>query len=243
MLEKFLNEYVSIVAGSGADKIVAILFKKKNVNEFLIAKKLDITINQTRNILYKLADKGLVHFMRKKDLKSGGWYTYFWTLDEYKSLTNYRDALSKEIEQQEEVLMNMKTKQFYICKTCGAEVSDEQALLNEFTCTECGEVYSLKDSEHGVKEVDKLIQKMKDKLVHVQAELDKLNSSRFAKQVRTDKEAKVVGKSTKSSKSSKTKRIVKKKSQVKSKRPIAKKKIAKKKVVKKKASSKKRKKI
>lgn len=77
MIEKFLREYISIVAGSGADKILAILFNKKNVNEFLIAKKLNMTINQTRNILYKLADGGLVHFMRKKDLKSGGWYTYF----------------------------------------------------------------------------------------------------------------------------------------------------------------------
>lgn len=186
MLEKFLNEYVSIVAGSGAEKIVAVLFKKKNVNEFLIAKKLNMTINQTRNILYKLADSGLVHFMRKKDLKSGGWYTYFWTLDEYKCLINYRDSISREVEKQEEILITRKTKQFYICKTCGIEVSDEQALLNEFTCTECGEVYSLKDSEEGVKEIEKLIHKMKDKLDQVQIEVDKL----AAKQVVVKKEKK-----------------------------------------------------
>ena len=212
MLEKFLNEYVSIVAGSGADKIVAILFNKKNVNEFLIAKKLNMTINQTRNILYKLADKGLVHFMRKKDLKSGGWYTYFWTLDDYKSLTNYRDDLQREIENQEDILVTRKTKQFYICNTCNIEVSDEQALLNEFTCTECGEVYSMKDLEHGVKEVEKLIIKMKDKLAQVQSELDKLNHSKSLKQAKIDKE-------NEKAKSKKTKKPVKKS---KSKKPVKK---------------------
>ena len=111
--------------------------KKKNVNEFLIAKKLNMTINQTRNILYKLADKGLVYFMRKKDLKSGGWYTYFWTLDDYKCLVSYQATLLKEIEIQESIFLIRKTKQFYVCKTCGVEVMEEQAILHDFTCSEC----------------------------------------------------------------------------------------------------------
>ena len=193
MLEKFLSEYVSAVAGSGADKIVAILFKKKNVNEFLIAKKLNMTINQTRNILYKLADSGLVHFMRKKDLKSGGWYTYFWTLDDYKCLVNYRNSLLKEIEQQEHSLQTMKTKQFFVCKTCGTEVMEEQALLHDFTCVECGQVYSLKDSTESVKEMEKLINKLRDRVELIKIEIDKLavsisfNESKQSKVVKKGK--------------------------------------------------------
>lgn len=215
MLEKFLKEYVSIVAGSGADKIVDILFKKKNVNEFLIAKKLNMTINQTRNILYKLADKGLVRFMRKKDLKSGGWYTYFWTLDEYKCLINYNSDISKEIEMQESVLVTNKTKQFYVCNTCGIEVSDEQALLNEFTCTECGEVYSLKDAQHGVRETERLIQKMKDKLTQLQIELDKLTVSRAVTSAKKDAKEKLEKqKAKKSAKKLKTSKTVNPKKKV-----------------------------
>lgn len=181
MLEKFLNEYVSIVAGSGSDKIVNILFKKKNVNEFLIAKKLNMTINQTRNILYKLADSGLVYFMRKKDLKSGGWYTYFWTLDDYKCLLSYKAVLLKEIEQQEGILLTRKTKQFYVCKTCGVEVIEEQALLHDFTCSECGEVYSLKESAESVKEVEKSSQKLRDKVAQLQIVIDELAIARIPK--------------------------------------------------------------
>ena len=181
MIEKFLREYISIVAGSGADKILAILFNKKNVNEFLIAKKLNMTINQTRNILYKLADGGLVHFMRKKDLKSGGWYTYFWTLNENKCLVNYKASILKEIEEMKNLLEVQKTKQFYKCNTCGAEVSDEQALLNEFTCTECGEVYSLKDSADSIKDIEKSIQRIHVKSFQIQEEIDKLSVSRAPK--------------------------------------------------------------
>ncbi|MBM3232420.1 hypothetical protein FJZ21_03545 [Candidatus Pacearchaeota archaeon] len=203
MLEKFLKEYVSIVAGSGTDKIVDVLFKKKNVNEFLIAKKLNMTINQTRNILYKLADSGLVRFMRKKDLKSGGWYTYFWTLDEHKCLVNYKNSLTNEISIQESILAVMKIRQFYLCKNCNLEVSDEQALLNEFTCTECGEVYSLKDSAEGVKEIEKIILKLTEKSSQIQVEIDKLIASKPAK-------SEPAKKKTKKSTSSKSKKPVKK---------------------------------
>lgn len=217
MLEKFLKEYVSIVAGSGTDKIVDVLFNKKNVNEFLIAKKLNLTINQTRNILYKLADSGLVRFMRKKDLKSGGWYTYFWTLDEYKCLVNYRASINNEISIQESVLAARKTKQFYICKNCNIEVSDEHALLNEFTCTECGEVYSLKDSIEGIKEIEKIVQKLTDKSTQIQVEIEKLNVERAPKPVKKEKVKK-----TKAASKSKLKSVKKEKKVAK--KPIKKRK-------------------
>jgi len=82
---KLLKDIVSSIVGQSSSKIVDLLYDKKNVNEFLIAKKLGLTINQTRNVLYRLADEGLVSFIRKKDNKKGGWYTYFWTLNSGKS--------------------------------------------------------------------------------------------------------------------------------------------------------------
>ena len=66
MLEKFLREVVIVVVGKQSEKIADLLDSKKHVNEFLIAKKMDITINQTRNILYKLSDYGLVSSIEKK---------------------------------------------------------------------------------------------------------------------------------------------------------------------------------
>ena len=72
MLNKFLKEVVTIIVGKQAEEITNLLDGKKYINEFIIAKKLDITINQTRNILYKLSNYGLVSSIRKKDKKKGG---------------------------------------------------------------------------------------------------------------------------------------------------------------------------
>jgi len=62
----FLKEICLNLVGKNAGAVVDLLFNKENVNEFLIADKLGLTINQTRNVLYKLSDNGLVSFARKK---------------------------------------------------------------------------------------------------------------------------------------------------------------------------------
>src|SRR3989338_1121330 len=95
---KLLKDIVAATVGQGATNIVDLLYDKKNINEFFIAKKLKLTINQTRNILYKLSYEGLVTFVRKKDSKKGRWYTYFWTLNLEKSLSKFREKISKDIE-------------------------------------------------------------------------------------------------------------------------------------------------
>src|SRR3989344_724203 len=110
---KLLKDIVSSIVGQNAVKIVDLLYEKKNVNEFLIAKKLNLTINQTRNILYKLLDVGLVSFVRKKDGKKGGWYTYFWTMDVGRALELLRDRINRKIESIEHELKRRRSERFY----------------------------------------------------------------------------------------------------------------------------------
>ncbi len=202
MFEKFLHEVVFLIAGSNADKMVEVLYDKKNVNEFLIAKKLNVTINQARNSLYKLADEGIVYFNRKKDSKSGGWYTYFWTLDEEKCLAYYSNRLLKDISAIESSLNSKKTTRFYFCKTCSLEMSEEQALLQEFTCPECGTVFELKDSADGIKDGERQVLKLKNKLVEVQVALNAVISVRQAESAK--KEASLKKKPKKKATSKKT---------------------------------------
>jgi transcription factor E len=210
MLEKFLQEVVQMTAGSSADKLVEVLAGKKNVNEFLIAKKLNFTINQTRNILYKLADVGLVYFNRKKDSKSGGWYTYFWTLDEQKCLAYYQDRLLRDIENLNQAISTKKTTQFYHCKTCGMEQNEEQALLNDFTCSECGTVFDMKNSSDSIKDAERQLQRLRTKLVDVETVLNSIieeNNKKNAKLEAKNKTSKK--KSTRSSKKDKKKSLKK----------------------------------
>ncbi len=172
MLNKFLKEVVVIVAGKQAEEIAELLNNNKHVNEFIIAKKLGITINQTRNILYKLSDYGLVSFIRKKD-KRKGWYTYFWKIEILKCLEFLRDFLIKRINQINYQIKGRETKRFYVCKRCDIEFNEENALLHNFICNECGDIFVIKDSTKVLKELNRNLEKLKKELGFVEEEIKK----------------------------------------------------------------------
>ena len=153
---KLLRDVIGKISGKNSIELADILSNKKNVNEFLIAKKLKLTINQTRRILYRLSDFGLVSFIRKKD-KRKGWYTYFWTLNIGRALKILHKELNEEINQLEHQLKSRQVKRFYVCKTCGNEVNEETALLNDFMCKECGMVYELNESKKVINELNSRI--------------------------------------------------------------------------------------
>jgi len=172
MQPKLLQKIIIDYAGQGAENLVDLLYNKKNVNEFLIAKKLELTINQTRNILYKLADSGLVTFIRKKDKKKGGWYTYFWTLKTRRSLEKYKDKLKIELEQLQNQRDNRETKRFFYCKNCEIEYNEENALLNEYTCPECGETLEMSEKKELLEHLNDELKKLKSTIKEINDELE-----------------------------------------------------------------------
>jgi len=222
--------------------IVDLLAGKKDVNEFLIAKKLELTINQTRNILYKLSDFGLVSFIRKKD-KRKGWYIYFWTLNIAKSLDLLEKKLREELAQLEAQLKGRKERRYYICNTCSIEVAEEAALLNDFTCPECESVYELAGKEEIIKKLGREISKLRKEVGIISEEREKEEEKIEKKKAKKIKKAeeekkrkrkrarKAKQKLKKKSKEGKVKKKVKKKAVRKKVRKKVKKKVKKKKKV------------
>jgi len=266
MLKKFLKEVVTIVVGKQAEDIVELLINEKYVNEFLIAKKMDLTINQTRNILYKISDYGLVSSTRKKDKKKG-WYTYSWKIEILKSLLFLRNDLDKKISQINSQINSRETKQFYVCERCNIEINEENAMLYEFICNECGDVFILKNNEKFLRDLKRNLSRLNKERGFVDEEiekqrikLDKKKARELMKQEKIKseirKKAAVARKIAKEKlarakpvKKKIGKKIVKKKPLKKKifkkkliKKKIMKKKIVKKKVAKKKVLNKKRKK-
>ena len=234
MLKKFLKEVVIIVVGKQAEEIADLLNNKNYVNEFIIAKKLGLTINQTRNILYKISDYGLVSFMRKKD-KRKGWYTYFWRIEILKSLEFLRGTLIKGIDQLNYQIRSRETKKFYVCERCNTEFTEENALLYNFTCNECGDIFTLKDNQKFLKELVRDLDKLKKKLVFVDEEIrkekDRIEKERLKelkKEERKKKKMKDVKKAEAKKKAIKSKKEVKKKPKKKIKKLAKKKKVSKK---------------
>jgi transcription factor E len=197
MQTKFLKSIVETLINKQAVPIIDLLVDKKNVNEFLIAKKLKLTINQTRNILYKLSDYGLVSFIRKKD-KRKGWYIYFWTLNTYQSLKLLEENLKKELENLEAQLKNRNEKRYYLCNTCSIEINEESALLNDFVCPECEEVYHLSNNKDFINELEKNIIRTKKEIDLVSSERkieeNKLEKKKVVKIKNAERKAKAIRK-------------------------------------------------
>ena len=245
---KLLHDFVEEMAGEDTGRIVEILFGKKNVNEFLIAKKMELTINQVRNILYKLSADNLVSFVRKKD-KRKGWYIYYWTLNREKCLEKLEGSLQKKIAGFEGTLKSRETKRFYVCKSCDIEVGEEKALEHGFSCEECADIYELSDNSRPIREAKTWITRTKRNLALIEKELDvvrkrktiarKRASNKLAKEDQAKKELMKAAraaarKKIAAEKGKSVKKVVKRKVTKK----VVKKKIAKKKVVKKKVSKK-----
>ncbi len=172
MLKDLLKEVVSIIVGKQAEDIVDLLDEQKYINEFVIAKKLNLTINQVRNILYKISDYGLVSSIRKKD-KRKGWYTYFWKIEILKALEFLKGNLQNKIDNIQHQIKSRETKRFYVCERCHIELTEENALLNNFICSECGSLLILKDNSKVIRDLIKTKEKFRRDLDTVEEEIFK----------------------------------------------------------------------
>jgi transcription initiation factor TFIIE subunit alpha len=186
MQQTVFDSIVKNIFGKQAGELASLLFEKKNVNEFLIAKKLGLTPNQARNILYKFSHLGFSSFLKKKD-KRKGWYTYFWSIDIVKILSYVRRELEKEIQTLETQLKSRENKRFYICPSCKTEVNEETALLYDFACPECGNIYELSTVDKAGNELKGKIKGLGQQLGIVREELSKFEEEKAKK---TEKERK-----------------------------------------------------
>lgn len=242
MLKESLKEVVGSVVGKQAEGIVDLLDGNNYVNEFIIAKKLDITINQARNILYKLSDYGLVSSTRKKDKKKG-WYTYFWKLEVLKSLEFLKGIFERNIHNLQNQIGSRESKQFFFCQRCNVEFNEESALQHNFTCQECGDVFQLKDNSKILKDLKRNLDKMNSELNLVLGEIEKEKEKvgkKRASEIKREEKKKAKDRAAKRALNKKlkpkkiVKKIVKKSKKVVKKKAKSVKKVSKKKIKKKK---------
>ncbi|MFC1685897.1 hypothetical protein ACFLZZ_02635 [Nanoarchaeota archaeon] len=177
-----LKELVSKIAGKNTEPIVDIIATNKPVNEFKIAEKLELTINQTRNILYKLSAHSIVSFVRKKDARKG-WYIYSWVIDVGKSLSKYVEYKTKEIRNYQNLLNSRKTKGYYVCPSGCIETSEENAMLYDFKCPECGQLLQPESFKAEIEELEAKIAVAKKDISFIDIELTKVNKIKERKEI------------------------------------------------------------
>ena len=155
--QKQIEEMISDIAGPEGLPVYKALKDKENVNEFLIAEKLHLTINQIRNILYKFDAHNLVASTRKKDRKKG-WYIYFWTFLGERAGQVYVSLKRNRMKHLQVRLEREKAHEFYLCVNRCTRVSVEAAMENQFMCVECGQLMGPEDNTKTINRIQKEIE-------------------------------------------------------------------------------------
>lgn len=214
--EDLIKELISNVIGQDAVPLVFYIKDKENVSEIKLAEKLGITVNEVRNILYRLSANDLVSSTRKKDMKKG-WYNYFWTLDHLKAMNLLIDYKRGKINNLNNILLQEQNSSFFKCPSGCTRLSNEQALEYEFKCPECNKLLEHEDKI-------KKIEGIKNEIKRLEGELKELSEITIEKVKVKEKKEKVLKKKIKRFKPKiKTKKRLKKKIKIKEKiKPIQK---------------------
>ncbi len=164
LTQEKVNNLLIETVGEDSIEVVNFLKKNKNISEFKIAEQLKIEIHIVRNILYRLHDKHLATYKRKKDKKKG-WYISYWNFNpprvkelieqvKAEKLDRFKSRLDKELAHQ---------GNFFMCANRCVRMDFDNAVESEFKCPECGELMLQQDNNRTIE--------------HLQAEIGKLEKS------------------------------------------------------------------
>ena len=166
--EKDIEDMIGEVGGSDAAGIYRLLKDKENLNEFIIAEKLKLTINQIRNIMYKFERYNLISSTRKKDRKKG-WYIYFYTFNSKQAEEVVLHLKKERIRILEKQLEREEAHEFYSCPNKCVRLTLENAMEHNFICFECGKLLNPEDKGKNTQKIKDFITQIKIRL----AELEK----------------------------------------------------------------------
>lgn len=160
---KEIDDLIINLIGEEIIPLVGQLKNKVNVSEFKLAENLNITVNQVRNMLYKMHQFNLVTFIRKKDKKKG-WYIYYWTLNEVylrEALLNY---MRKKLEDFKQKLEKEMIGNYFICPNKCTRLALEPAMEQEFRCQECGELMQSQDNSRTIDNLKNRITELEEEI-------------------------------------------------------------------------------
>lgn len=140
-----LAQVVAELVGEHALPIVEFLKGKEKISEFIIAEELGMEINEVRNILYRLLEHNLAGFLRKKD-RIKGWYICYWDLHPHMVPQLKLKLIQGKIEKLQDRLAQEEGAQFYICRNACSRMTFDEAMEQEFKCSECGAILVEQDN-------------------------------------------------------------------------------------------------
>ena len=154
---------VKELAGEDTIKVFKLLENRRNVSEFKMAEKLDITVNKVRNLLYKMDEYNLVSSIRKKDKKKG-WYIYYWTFNKRRAKDLLINTNRRKINYLRGKLVDGRSNYYYLCSNGCMRADVEETMENHFKCPECGNLMIEEKSNLDEKKIAEEIQTLEFQL-------------------------------------------------------------------------------
>ncbi len=177
-----VQEYIKEIAGEEGFFVFSYLLKKKNeIDEFTLSENLDIQVNRLRSILYKLYNKGLVKFSKRRDKKKG-WFIFSWSANPSQLLYLMRKKYEERIGYYEKLLSG----DYYFCENnLDKAYTLEEAAQTMFLCPVCGA--PLKSSRQFKDEIEKRVSELKKKLKVFEIKKKKVEAKKNTKKRTTKK--------------------------------------------------------
>lgn len=163
LTDSHIEGLVKEIAGDNVVPLLRLLKNRKNVSEFKIAEKLKLTVNQVRNMLYKMNEHNLVTSTRKKDRKKG-WYIYYWTFDNKRAKNLFVLLKKNKLDELKGKLNKEVDEAFFYCPNSCLKLMLNDALEAGYRCSECGELLLEEDRERRVEAIRKQINELEVEL-------------------------------------------------------------------------------
>ena len=166
LIDKLIDDLILEISGKEIVPLVQALRKKESISEFKLASKLNLTVNQVRNMLYRLSTYNLVDFTKKKDKGNTGYgYIYFWNFNQkiardlLVSFKNNKIAmLNKRVEKE-------SSETYFVCPSQCVRFDSTNAMEYEFKCPECGKILVREEGRKNVEKIKKEIESIKQELI------------------------------------------------------------------------------
>jgi transcription initiation factor TFIIE subunit alpha len=156
-------EIIAELVDDRAVNIIKLLKDRSNVSEFVLAEDLELEINVTRNLLYKLYDLNLVSFTRKKDQKKG-WYIHYWTFNKSQVRFLIIKYIKQKIDRLGDWVDREKNSQFYICNNKCIRFNFDQCDEYEYRCPECGELLNPQDNSTKIERLESDLKEYREQI-------------------------------------------------------------------------------
>ena len=157
--EKIQNAVIEAV-GKEALPIVEYLKKRRNISDFKIAEKTNMSVQKARNLLYRLYANGIVSYIRRKDPVKG-WYISYFTFNKKGTKYLIKRLRKQNLEKYKERLeIEENGNLFFICPNLCVRLNLDNSADFEFHCPECGDLLKQQDNRKTIKYIKERIREL-----------------------------------------------------------------------------------